>query len=107
MTKAPARPSRQDVMRKDSGERQVARHARLSGVHWKTPAATSSAPASTGLVATIAGESSAAVGRPAWASAATILKAVHTTREPTTKIAAETPGRRVALGGRGTGGRLR
>jgi hypothetical protein len=47
-------------MRKDNGERQAARHARLSGAHWNTPAATSRPPASSGLVAAIAGGSSAA-----------------------------------------------
>jgi hypothetical protein len=71
MTKAPAVPSRHSLIRKERGDRQPFKQARLSGVHWKMPAAKSSPPLTTGLVAAIVDERSAALCNPHWASVAT------------------------------------
>jgi hypothetical protein len=43
-------------MMKESGERHLARHACLSGVHWNTPARRSSTPPSRALVLVMAEE---------------------------------------------------
>ena len=80
MTNAPSFPSRQSVRRKLNGERQWARQAFFSGVHWKIPATISSAPPNKGLVLTIIGESSAWAWRIHCAIAASALNPVQMTR---------------------------
>jgi hypothetical protein len=82
-------------MRKERGDRQPFKHARLSGVHWKTPAARSSPPLKTGLVAAIAGDRSAALCNHHWASVATAEYAVQTARYPKRKMPTGTSGRAV------------
>jgi hypothetical protein len=97
MTKAPTVPSRHSLIRKERGDRQPFKHARLSGVHWKTPAAKSSPPLKTGLVAAIVGDRSAVLCNHHWASVAEY--AVQTARYPATKcrLARTPPGGLAAL----------
>src|SRR5579863_895896 len=95
MTKAPAAPSRHSLIRKERGDRQPCKHARLSGVHWKTPAARSSPPLKTGLVAAIVGDRSAVLCNHHWASVATAEYAVHTARYPKRNVPTGTSGRSV------------
>src|SRR5712691_10357960 len=93
MTKAPTVPSRHSLIRKERGDRQLFKQARLSGVHWKTPAARSNPPPRTGLVAAILGERSAALCNAHWASVAAAEYAVQTARYPTRKMPTGTSGR--------------
>src|SRR6266851_4701138 len=96
MTKTPAMPSRHSLIRNERGDRQPFRHARLSGVHWNTPAAMSRPPFSVALVAVIVVESIAAWCNPHSANVATPENAVQTARYPRRKMVTGTYGRSAA-----------